>query len=175
MLLCETVLPSAKDFVDLEKIDFGIRVRVKEAPRCLLRRPVAEALAKIQSGLSLQNRKLVVWACYRPTSVLATGDRAALANGLDESVHARGVAVDVGLLEAESAKAVEMPTGYQERWKAAKRPYHGSTRAQRKNAEHLRAVMESGGFRPQPLAWWHFDFIEKTPSASENFAYDEVK
>jgi D-alanyl-D-alanine dipeptidase len=62
-----------------------------EAPRCILRTPVAEALAKVQAALAKDGLSLKVYDCYRP-------ERAVLA------MHAW-----VGAGEAAGADSVYMP------------------------------------------------------------------
>src|SRR5215213_11866538 len=49
----------------------GARIDGYEAPRCLLARPAAAALARVQQDLAPQGFGLKVFDCYRPTRAVA--------------------------------------------------------------------------------------------------------
>ncbi len=90
-----------------------------DAPECILRRDVAEALHKVQAGLAAQKLSLKVYDCYRPTRAVAAMARWARAPedgrtkrfypALDKrtlfsgyissrSAHSTGTAVDLTLI-----------------------------------------------------------------------------
>ncbi|SBT40105.1 M15 family metallopeptidase [Micromonospora auratinigra] len=69
------------DFVDLASVDPGVRTDIRYAgahnfvgrpvagyvePRCLLTRPAAEALHRVQTAALARGRSLKVYDCYRP-------------------------------------------------------------------------------------------------------------
>jgi len=68
--------------VDVRSVIPGVRVRLRYAgtdnifhkrfyasERALLRKPVAERLARVQQALRKQGLGLLIWDAYRPTSV----------------------------------------------------------------------------------------------------------
>jgi len=97
------------------------------AAECVLRREVAEALAKVQADLAAQNLALKVYDCYRPTRAVAafanwarSADDAATRRfypKLDKlrlfslgyiaahSAHSEGIAVDLTLVARDAAPA----------------------------------------------------------------------
>lgn len=90
-----------------------------DAPECILRRDVAQALRKVQATLASQHLSLKVYDCYRPTSAVAamahwargaedgatrrfypTLDKRTLFSGYiaSRSAHSTGTAVDLTLV-----------------------------------------------------------------------------
>lgn len=99
-----------------------------DAPECLLRRPVALALKRVQADLAGQSLSLKVYDCYRPTRAVAamaawardakaTPDTSRLYPKLDKSklfalgyiskrsAHSRGVAVDLTVVPLNAPPA----------------------------------------------------------------------
>ena len=73
---------------------------------CKLRRVVAEQLAEAAKRLRAQHRRLLLWDCYRPASVQQilwrhNPDPRFVADPKVGSVHSRGAAVDVGLVDLD--------------------------------------------------------------------------
>jgi D-alanyl-D-alanine dipeptidase len=138
---------------------FGTRLYSR--PRCLLRRPVAERLARVQRSLEEKGLGLKVWDAYRPASVqrriwTITGGSRYLANPRRGSKHSRGAAVDVTLVDRQG-RELPMPTGFDEFSRRASRSYQGSSAEARRNSGILEAAMRAQGFIPNPGEWWHFD------------------
>jgi len=113
-----TEKPSAKptDFVDVTAVipDAVIDMRYATAGNfakqkvypvavCKLRRAVATRLAKAAAALRKEKRRMLIWDCYRPTSVQEVfwklvPDERYVANPKQGSRHSRGAAVDLGLV-----------------------------------------------------------------------------
>lgn len=166
---------SAADFVGLPSIDYTIKLDIRYATadnftkkviypeaRCVLRRPVALALSRVQSTLKLQGFGLKVYDCYRPLSVQKKfweimPDERYVANPAKGSKHNRGAAVDLTLIDS-TGKEVAMPTPYDTFSEAAHRDYKKSSKVAQKNMKLLEKVMVAEGFLPLPEEWWHFDY-----------------
>ena len=76
---------------------------------CKLRRAVAARLAKAAAALRKQDRRLLVWDCYRPTAIQEqfwklVPDERYVANPAKGSRHSRGAAVDVGASAASGER-----------------------------------------------------------------------
>lgn len=128
--------------------------------RCKLRRSVATRLAKAAKLLRAQDRRLLVWDCYRPSSIQAklwklVPDERYVANPKTGSRHSRGAAVDLGLVDADG-RAVTLPTKFDDFSDAAHRvnALEGDAGAE---ARRLEAAMKKAGFVGIPTEWWHFD------------------
>jgi len=156
----------------------GRRVDGYESPRCLLTRPAADALARVQAGLAPFGLGLRVFDCYRPERAVADfvrwaegpddATRAAHHPGLTKgalfaqgyvarsSSHSRGSTVDCTLVDTASGRALDMGTPFdffsERAW-----PADAAQPAQvRANRLLLRTVMEEAGFSPYAKEWWHF-------------------
>jgi D-alanyl-D-alanine dipeptidase len=139
---------------------------------CKLHRSVALRLARAAKILRAQKRRLVLWDCYRPSSIQKAfwklvPDERYVANPKKGSRHSRGAAVDVALAGEDGALLV-MPTSFDD----------FSAKAHRKNAlageagaeaRRLEAAMTKVGFVGMPTEWWHFD----APDASKYAIADE--
>jgi beta-N-acetylhexosaminidase/D-alanyl-D-alanine dipeptidase len=137
--------------------------------RCLLRRPVAQSLARVQKALEARGLGLQVWDCYRPFTAqerlweivpderyVARPVRSADGEPVDGSKHNRGAAVDLTLIDARGNE-LAMPTAYDDFSERAHRASALWSEPARKNAELLETHMAAEGFLPLPTEWWHFD------------------
>jgi len=127
---------------------------------CKLRRAVVTRLAKAAKLLRAQDRRLLIWDCYRPRSVQQilwdrATDRRYVANPKNGSRHNRGAAVDLALVDKDGA-AVTLPTKFDEFSKAAHRD-RALVGDKGIEAKRLEAAMKKAGFVGIPLEWWHFD------------------
>jgi D-alanyl-D-alanine dipeptidase len=164
----------ADALVDLGRVAPGVRLDVRyataanftkqvvyPAARCVLRRAVAERLARVQAALAAEGLGLKVYDCYRPLAVqrrfwALMPDERYVADPKKGSRHNRGAAVDLTLVDARGAE-VEMPSAYDEFGPRAHRDYAGGSAAARGNRERLAAAMAREGFVGLPTEWWHFD------------------
>ncbi len=127
---------------------------------CKLRRAVVARLAKAAVQLRAQNRRLLIWDCYRPTPVQqvlwdTATDRRYVANPKYGSRHSRGAAVDLAIVDMDGGP-VTQPTKFDEFSKAAHR-VHALAGDHGIEAKRLEAAMKKAGFIGIPLEWWHFD------------------
>ncbi len=178
MLACAA--PSA-DLVEPTSLDPTIRLDLRYATdrnftgvavypeaRCLLRRDVAERLARVQARLRAEGKGLLVWDCYRPFSVqerffaLVPDERYVAKPVRSEgrpvqgSKHNRGAAVDVTLVDA-AGTPLPMPTDFDDFSARAHRDAVEATPEALANRATLEAAMVAQGFAPLPTEWWHFD------------------
>jgi len=79
-----------------------------------------------------------------------------LADPRQGSMHSRGVAIDLDLLDAASGEPLDLGTGFDA---FTPQSHHGRTdlpvAAQRRRAELL-GVMVAAGWTANPLEWWHY-------------------
>jgi zinc D-Ala-D-Ala dipeptidase len=163
-----------------------------EAPRCLLTRPAANALAQVAGDLAAHDLKIKVFDCYRPTR--AVSDFAHWARDLDDTLgkrefypdvdkrtlfrdgyiasqsgHSRGSTLDLTLVNSEGQE-LDMGTPFDffspRSWPGA--PNIG--RSAEENRALLAAAMRRRGFRPYDKEWWHFTLADEPyPSTYFNF------
>ena len=160
----------------------GARIDGYEGARCLLTRPAAAALARVQQDLATQGFGLKVFDCYRPTRAVAHFVRWArdikdvkrkadfypdvdkrdlfrLGYISNRSGHSRGSTVDLTLVRlatGEAPEEVDMGTRFDffgvQSWPSS-RAVSAEAQANRKT---LATAMRRGGFIPYDREWWHF-------------------
>jgi len=161
------------------------------APKCLLLRPVAEALTRVERELRARQLRLKIWDCYRPARAVAhfvrwahdLADQRTKAQhypALDKSQllgdyiapvsgHSRGATIDLTLqrcaADGTHCTALDMGTDFDFFDVRAHTDAPGITAAQHANRLLLREAMAREGFRNYPLEWWHYTLApEPTPS-----------
>jgi D-alanyl-D-alanine dipeptidase len=180
-------LPIAPDreadsiLVDVRSLDSTIQVDVRyagtdnftgaplpgyDAPRVLLRREAAEALARVQRRLRTGDLGLRVFDGYRPVrATLAmvawaerSGRRALVESGYiaRRSRHNMGVAVDLTLVDLATGTEVPMGTPFDAFTEAA-HTANASGRIRRYREILVRAMAEEG-FVNYEREWWHFSY-----------------
>ena len=154
------VAPTIEVDMRYAKPDNFLHAAVYPCARCLLRREAAMSLASVEKALEARGLRLKLWDCYRPPAVQQAmwgvlPDARFVADPKKGSVHERGGAVDVTLMDA-SAKELEMPTGHDDFTRKAYADAPASPEAA-KNRAALRAAMEAEGWSGIRTEWWHFD------------------
>jgi D-alanyl-D-alanine dipeptidase len=128
--------------------------------KCLLRRSVADRLARAADALRKQGLRLVARDCTRPADAqqalwTAHPQAGAVADPSRGSLHARGVAVDLGLADLSGAP-VEVPTKFDAFGPAAAADAPLPDGPAKDHREALKAAMYAAGFRVHPKEWWHY-------------------
>ena len=183
-----------KGFVDLSELAPGIRVDLRyhgsdnfvggpvdgyEKPRCLMTRPTAEALAKVQAELKGFGLGLKIFDAYRPQRAVdhfvrwakdlkdtrmkaryypdvAKKDLFKEGYIAAKSGHSRGSTVDVTIISLKTGEELEMGTGWDhfgpESWPTST----AVGTSQRAHRMLLRSLMTKHGFLPLKEEWWHF-------------------
>ena len=161
-----------------------------QAPKCLLLRPVTEALAKVQARLASEGLRLRVFDCYRPVRAVQafmrwidspgdnprskaefypTLEKSALRGGYiaATSGHSRGATLDLTLMQCanDQCRELDMGTPFDYFGEPANTDSPNVTAAQRHNRQRLRDAMQAQGFANYPMEWWHYTFKpEPTPT-----------
>lgn len=129
--------------------------------RCLLQKPVAERLARVQERLERDGLGLKIFDAYRPLSAQwelwkIVPNPTFVADPRKGSKHNRGAAVDVTLVDS-LGNELAMPTEYDEFVRAARSTYDKLPTPILENRAKLHNAMKAEGFIPNPSEWWHFD------------------
>lgn len=166
-----------KKLVDLEKVVPGIVLDIRYATtnnftgekiytlaKAYARKPVAEALIKIQSDLKSQGLGIKIFDAYRPYKATVKfyevyRDTTYVASPYRGSRHNRGCALDLTLIDLKTGEELKMPTGYDSFSKAAWPSTPVKDPLVLKNRTLLINAMQKHGFRVNSSEWWHFDFI----------------
>lgn len=137
--------------------------RIYNLPRAYARRPVAEALKKVQNELQKKGYGIKVFDSYRPYKATVKfyevyRDTTYVASPYRGSRHNRGCALDLTLIHLNSGEELKMPTGYDSFRKEAWPSTPVSDPEIRKNRQMLIDVMQKYGFKVNGSEWWHYDF-----------------
>lgn len=163
--------------VDLEEIVPGLVLDIRYATtnnftgekiyniaKAYARKPVAEALKKIQAELKVQGLGIKIFDAYRPYKATVRfyelyKDTTYVASPYKGSRHNRGCALDVTIVNLQNGKELKMPTAYDSFSKAAWPSTPINDPLITKNRTTLINIMQKYGFRVNSAEWWHFDFI----------------
>ena len=137
--------------------------KVYDSDRCYLLDLVVSELVKVQQDLKKMNLGLKIFDGFRPFYVqekfwAIPSARPFLADPRRGGKHTRGTAVDLTLIDLETKKELDMPSGFDEFTERAASDYQGATELQKKNRGILQAVMERHNFQRIKSEWWHFDY-----------------
>ena len=133
-----------------------------------LRYGTVKKLAEVQSALTAQGYRLMVWDAYRPVSAQfklweVYPDPNYVADPTKGcSSHSKGNTVDVTLLDY-NGNSVLMPSEYDDFSKLADRDYSDADLNAAANARLLEAVMTACGFTGYAGEWWHFTDMTDYP------------
>ena len=165
------------------------------APKCLLLRPAAQALQRVEASLRQHHLRMKLFDCYRPVRAVRNFvrwaedlpdqrtkphyypnlDKRALLGDYIAPVsgHSRGATLDLTLLQCDQNNAhcqpLDMGTDFDFFDPRATTESPDVTEMQRANRERLRTAMTRQGFRNYPLEWWHYTLV---PEPAPDRLYD---
>ncbi|MEM7386577.1 MAG: M15 family metallopeptidase, partial [Verrucomicrobiota bacterium] len=163
----------------------GRPIKGYEKKRCYATKEVAEALRKVQAGLSKYQLGLKVFDAYRPQR--AVDDFVTWARDRSDvkmkgsyypnvakkdlipdyiapkSGHSRGSAIDVTLVDLSRADrpAMDMGSRFDFFDSRSHSEFKELTSQQRANRLLLRKAMEKQGFKHLAEEWWHFSLVRE--------------
>jgi D-alanyl-D-alanine dipeptidase len=169
---------AAPDLVDLARFDPRLRLDIRYAtpanfmgrvlypvPRAVAQRPVAEALAKVQTRAEAAGYGLLIFDAYRPWRITrmmweetAPAQREFVADPRTGSRHNRGCSVDLSL--HRNGVEVTMPSPYDDFTPAAYRSNTVAPAEALAASRMLEGWMVAEGFVPLPNEWWHYDWAD---------------
>ncbi len=181
------------ELVNLEKFIPGLLLEIRYATtnnftgkkiynlaRAYARKPVAEALMKIQADLKEQGLGLKIFDGYRPYSATVMfyetyHDTTYVASPYKGSRHNRGCALDLTIVELKTSKELTMPTEYDSFKKEAWPTTPVADPVIRKNRKTLIDAMEKYGFKVNASEWWHYDFMGWQKFAVMDIDFEELE
>ncbi|TKC00643.1 M15 family metallopeptidase [Pedobacter cryophilus] len=140
-------------------------IAVYHQAKAYARKPVIDALRKIQKELNQQGLGLKIFDAYRPYAVTVKfwkltpiDKKDYVANPNKGSRHNRGCAVDLTIINLKTGVELKMPTPYDSFTKEAAADYENIPPEEKKNRDFLINMMKQNGFNVIKSEWWHFDF-----------------
>ncbi len=168
----------APDLVDLARFDPRLRLDIRYATpanfmgrvlypvaRAVAQRPVAEALAKVQTRAEAAGYGLLIFDAYRPWRITKAmwdqtppEQREFVASPSTGSRHNRGCSIDLSL--HKGGVEVTMPSPYDDFTPAAYRSNTAAPPEALAASRLLEGWMVAEGFVPLANEWWHYDWAE---------------
>jgi D-alanyl-D-alanine dipeptidase len=145
---------TTNNFMELQIYDCG---------ECYLRVATARALLKAQKELEEQNLGFKMYDCYRPKSAQyklwkKMPDRRYVAPPNKGSMHSRGGALDLTIIQLDDKKELEMGTEYDYFGREAYWVNKNLPEETLNNRQLLRSTLEKHGFKTTSTEWWHFSY-----------------
>ncbi len=142
-----------------------VHKKMYPCPKCMVRKEVAERLVKIQHELQKKHLGLKFFDCYRPGKVQQAlweikPDPNYVANPKNGSMHNRGVAVDVTIVD-KNGKELNMGTPFDYFGKKAHQDYTDLPKKVLENRKLLRDLMQKYDMEPIRTEWWHYSYRKK--------------
>jgi zinc D-Ala-D-Ala dipeptidase len=166
----------SKELIDLEKFVPGIVLDIRYATsnnftnekiynlaKAYARKPVADALKKVQEELAPKGLGVKIFDAYRPYKATVRfyevyRDTTYVASPYRGSRHNRGCALDLTLINLKTGEELKMPTEYDSFRKEAWPSTPVSDPEVKRNRTLLINTMTKYGFKVNSSEWWHFDF-----------------
>ena len=133
------------------------------SPNAFLRKHVALSLKEVQKELNKKGLGLKIFDAYRPYSATVKfynvyPDKTFVASPKTGSVHNRGCAVDLTIIDLKTGKNLEMPTPFDDFTDKASHTYMDLSVEALKNRKLLKEIMYKHGFESYSAEWWHYSF-----------------
>ncbi len=183
----------SKSLIDLKKVCPSIILDIRYASnnnflgfpvyklaKAYARFPIALAIIDIQKELEPLGLSLKIFDAYRPYSVTKkmwelTNGSPFVANPAYGSVHNRGTALDLTLVNLEDSTEVPMPSQYDEFNIKASHQYYNINRSFINNRNLLKRIMEKHGFKANEHEWWHYDFKNYKQYELLDISFEELE
>jgi len=195
-VILDTILPKAFDisklinssFLDITKIDSTfiiempyatqdnfLKQQVYDCQSCYLRKKTALALVKANNKLKQLGYHIKIYDCYRPLDVqkkmwTIVSDPKYVANPATGSIHNRGGAVDITLVDANNME-LNMGTKFDFFGEEASHNFKNLPDAVLKNRKLLKKILTKSGFQSIDSEWWHYNLKGAKRMPISNFTW----
>ena len=141
--------------------DNFLKAKVYDCAECYLRLKTVTALIDANKKFLKKGYRIKIFDCYRPLDIqkkmwAIVSDPQYVANPAKGSIHNRGGAVDITLINLQGAE-LEMGTSFDFFGKEAAHNYKNLSNKVKRNRNLLKSVMKSSGFNPFDSEWWHYN------------------
>lgn len=134
-----------------------------ECGRCFIREEAEAALSSIRASLKEKGFGIILYDCYRPRPVQQKlWDKVPNASYVTPpsrgSMHNRGVALDLGLMDAGGA-ILDMGTEFDYFGREGHHDYYDHPKEVLENRKLLKSTMEQHNFASIRTEWWHYSYV----------------
>ena len=154
--------------------------KIYSAPKAYLRKAVADSLLRIQEELGKEGLGIKIYDAYRPYSATlyfyeVYPDTTFVAAPWKGSIHNRGCAVDLTLVNLSTGEELQMPTPFDEFSEAASHSFIPLDSTILANRSKLLSVMEKFGFTQYDHEWWHYNFANREGMGLLNISFEDLE
>ena len=148
---------------------------------CLLQRDTLDKLMKAQELFKKDGYSIIIYDAYRPYSVTCKmydihQDGTYVAGKRFGSIHNKGTAVDMSLIDLSTGLPVEMPSPIHTLDSRSNRSNPNMTKTARENMNYMADIMRKCGFTTIASEWWHFTDLESDLYlTTDHKLYEQVK
>jgi len=154
----------SKDFVyDMKYAtsDNFLKAKVYDCAECFLRLKTVKAMVAANADFMKMGYKIKIFDCYRPLEIQKRMWKIVpnpdyVANPSKGSIHNRGGAVDITLVDADG-KELDMGTSFDFFGIEASHNYQNLSQEIKNNRELLKMTMIEKGFNSFDSEWWHYN------------------
>ncbi len=156
--------------------DNFLKSKVYDCAECYLRLKTVQALMEANSDFLKLGYRIKIYDCYRPLDIQKkmwkiVSNPSYVANPKTGSIHNRGGAVDISLVDA-SGKELDMGTKFDHFGPEAAVDYVKLSTEVKTNREILQTIMAKHGFSVLKSEWWHFNYAGASQEKVSNFKWD---
>ena len=167
-----TLAPSIRVDIRYATADNFTKAKIYDCGRCYLRPEAAAAIAQAQDNLKKEGLGLKMYDCYRPSPYQQrlwdkVPDPNYVTPPAKGSMHSRGAAVDLTLVDLATGKTLDMGTPYDFFGPEAHTDYTNHSKTVLDNRAKLRRTLEAVGFQGIRTEWWHFSYRAQTYPLSD--------
>ncbi|MFI2742316.1 M15 family metallopeptidase [Zhouia sp. PK063] len=152
-----------------------LKTKVYDCAECYVRVKTAKALLKANAAFMKHGLRIKFFDCYRPHDVQykmwkIVPNSQYVANPDKGSVHNRGGAVDITLVDSEG-KELDMGTGFDYFGKKAYHDCYDLPQQVLANRKLLKETMNNYGFDSIRTEWWHYNLRAAYHDKVANFKW----
>lgn len=155
--------------------DNFLKEKVYPCDECFLRVKTVRALLKANTSFLDKGFKIKLYDCYRPISIQKkmfqlVPDANYVANPKKGSIHNRGGAVDISLVDS-NGNELDMGTKFDFFGKEASHNYTDFSAQILANRKFLKTIMLEHNFNSFDSEWWHYNLKESSKDEVSNLKW----
>ena len=156
--------------------DNFLKSKVYDCPVCYLRLKTVKALIEANQKFIKKGYRIKIFDCYRPLDIqkkmwAIVSNPEYVANPKKGSIHNRGGAVDITLVDA-SGKELDMGTTFDFFGIEASHDYENLSDEIKANRKLLKNTMTKCDFRILESEWWHYNLKNSKKDNLSNFKWN---
>lgn len=157
-------------------LDNFLKAKVYDCAECFLRLKTVSALVEVNKKFMEKGYKIKIFDCYRPLDIQKkmwkiVSNPEYVANPAKGSIHNRGGAVDITLLDS-NGKELDMGTSFDFFGIEASHNYANVSQEVKQNRMLLKTTMINSGFNSFDSEWWHYNLKSGLNDKVSNAKWD---